>query len=244
LKPRILILGGTAHARRLATVLSADYQVVYSLAGATKKPSLPSCKIITGGFSLYEGLELYLCNNPVDWVIDACHHFATSMSAVALKACLNINIPLLQYKLPLWQPALDDNWVMLDDFNVATNVIKQLPAQRIFLTTGSRASETLYQAEQHQYLLRSVEPVLALPTRVRSLLAKGPFSVEAETQLLLSNKINLLVSKNSGGCRAKHKLIAAQALKLPVLMITPPKSPRHNRCSSEEQVLRVLRSQC
>ena len=49
---QILVLGGTRDAVRLATELSAveGVSVIYSLAGMTREPIVPACKVRTGGF--------------------------------------------------------------------------------------------------------------------------------------------------------------------------------------------------
>ena len=49
---QILVLGGTRDAVRLATELSAveSVRVIYSLAGMTREPIVPTCEVRTGGF--------------------------------------------------------------------------------------------------------------------------------------------------------------------------------------------------
>jgi precorrin-6A/cobalt-precorrin-6A reductase len=54
---RVLVLGGTAEARRLAEALvAAGLDVVSSLAGRTADPLLPPGEVRIGGFGGAEGL--------------------------------------------------------------------------------------------------------------------------------------------------------------------------------------------
>ena len=57
----IVILGGTAEARQLAGALVADgIDVVSSLAGRVRHPSLPAGRVRIGGFGGADGLATYL----------------------------------------------------------------------------------------------------------------------------------------------------------------------------------------
>ena len=57
----IVILGGTAEARQLASVLVADgVDVISSLAGRVRRPNLPPGRVRIGGFGGVDGLDLIL----------------------------------------------------------------------------------------------------------------------------------------------------------------------------------------
>ncbi|MDT7658467.1 MAG: precorrin-6A/cobalt-precorrin-6A reductase, partial [Pseudonocardiales bacterium] len=99
---RVLILGGTGDARRLAAVLaggsaegstegSADgsagsavarpgLSVVSSLAGRVRSPVLPPGEVRVGGFGGVSGLLAYLRAERIAAVVDATHPFAATMS--------------------------------------------------------------------------------------------------------------------------------------------------------------------
>lgn len=64
-----------------------------------------------------------------------------------------------------------------------------------------------------------------MPPRHELLLARGPFSVEAESELLAWHRIDVLVTKDSGGADTAAKLTAARTARLPVLMIDRPALP-------------------
>ena len=63
---------------------------------------------------------------------------------------------------------------------------------------------------------------------------RGPFTVENDISLLKENRIELVVSKNSGGSGAYAKIAAARKLGLPVIMINRPKIP-HARKSAKRR---------
>ena len=55
--------------------------------------------------------------------------------------------------------------------------------------------------------------------------ARGPFTLDAELELLRAHAIDVLVAKASGGEATYAKLAAARALGLPVLMLRRPPPP-------------------
>ena len=61
-----------------------------------------------------------------------------------------------------------------------------------------------------------------MPPDLRLLQARGPFDREAELRLLTDERIEVMVSKNSGGDATYAKIEAARALGLPVVMIARP----------------------
>ena len=54
---------------------------------------------------------------------------------------------------------------------------------------------------------------------------RGPFDRDAELRLLKERKIEVIVSRNSGGSATYPKIEAARVLGLPVIMITRPVKP-------------------
>src|SRR5699024_9729474 len=74
---------------------------------------------------------------------------------------------------------------------------------------------------RHQVLARAVDPVeIDLPDTWRLLLARGPHTYVAERALLDEHRAEVLVTKDSGGARAK--LDAARDLDLAVVVVRRP----------------------
>jgi len=77
---------------------------------------------------------------------------------------------------------------------------------------------------RHHYIARTIDPPegIVLPRDARLIFDRGPFDEPAETALLMNEKIDVLVSKNSGGAATYAKITAARKLGIPVVMIARP----------------------
>ena len=75
--PRVLILGGTTEARRLADHLVArgDINVVSSLAGRVASPLMPTGQVRVGGFAGATGLKEWIRAHEIRAFIDATPSF-------------------------------------------------------------------------------------------------------------------------------------------------------------------------
>jgi precorrin-6A/cobalt-precorrin-6A reductase len=229
MKPaKLLILGGSGEAAGVARALEGDarYDVTLSLAGRTSEPVVLPGRLLTGGFGGAEGLARVLAEERFDLLIDATHPFAVHMKANAIKAARAAGVPLLAIRRPAWVPRDGDRWIMVESIEVAVDAIGEKP-RRVFLTTGRMELAPFRQAPQHFYIVRSVEAPSPreLPPRVELIAARGPFRLEDEKALLAERKIEVIVTKNSGGAGAEAKLEAARALSLPVIMVTRPDQP-------------------
>jgi precorrin-6A/cobalt-precorrin-6A reductase len=64
-----------------------------------------------------------------------------------------------------------------------------------------------------------------VPSWCELLLDRGPYELSAELELLRSRRIDVLVTKNSGGEMTAAKLTAARELGIPVVLIERPPLP-------------------
>ncbi|HTJ64954.1 MAG TPA: cobalt-precorrin-6A reductase [Alphaproteobacteria bacterium] len=225
---RLLILGGTTEASALARAVDgwADLDPILSLAGRTQNPVIPPIPYRTGGFGGVDGLKTYLTDDKIDAVIDATHPFAAQMSANAAEACGALNIPLALFTRAAWRPVPGDRWIQVADMGAAARALGETP-RRVFLTVGGLQLAAFADAPQHHYLVRTIDPpeaIAGLPDH-RVILARGPFTVDDETVLMRDERIDLLVTKNSGGKATAAKLAAARALDIEVIMVERPKPP-------------------
>ena len=227
-RTKLLILGGSSEGAELARALEPDprFDATLSLAGATQHPAKSPARTRSGGFGGVEGLTRYLTRNGIDLLIDATHPFAANMKRNAVEAAGATGVTLLAIRRPAWMPEPGDDWTVVADPEHAAVALGEQP-KRVMLTSGRKELAPFKAAGQHFYVLRSVqapEPD-ALPARVETILARGPFRLDDELELLQAHAIDILVTKNSGGTATSAKLAAARALSLPVIMVSRPAMP-------------------
>jgi precorrin-6A/cobalt-precorrin-6A reductase len=223
---RLLILGGTTEATILARQIAgrAHIDPILSFAGRTRNPAATPIPFRIGGFGGIAGLKAYLSRGGIDAVIDATHPFAAQMSANAASACGDLGLPLAILTRPAWRPVDGDRWTVVADMAEAARVLGEVP-RRVFLTVGRLQLAAFVAAPHHHYLVRTIEPpvgITVLPDH-RLILARGPFDTDDEIALMRPARIDVLVTKNSGGRATEAKLIAARALDIEVVMVERPK---------------------
>ena len=233
---RILILGGTGDARKLADRLVGDgHDVTSSLAGVTSQPMLPAGEIHLGGFGGADGLANYIRDGRFELLIDATHPFAAQISGNAVNAARAADIGLVRFERPPWEPADDDNWISVANTNAAINQIDR--SATAFVTIGRKEIGQFAARPDVKVVARMIEaPGETLPDHWRIILARPPFSVDDEMALMRDEGVDVVVSKNAGG-PARAKLDAARQLGLPVIMIERPvNSPAETVATIEEAV--------
>ncbi|MBK8469463.1 MAG: cobalt-precorrin-6A reductase [Actinomycetales bacterium] len=222
----VLLLGGTAEARELAGLLTTENTpVVTSLAGDTSAPRLPEGETRVGGFGGATGLARYLREHQVGAVIDATHPFAARMSANGATACAATGVPLVRLSRPSWAGRPDArSWHWVDSMDEARQVAGRL-GDRVFLAIG-RQSWAEFAAWTDRFALARVVdlPDVDAPATWTVLRARGPFHADDELELLRSHRIDVLITKDSGG-PADAKLEAARKLRLPVVVVRRPPVP-------------------
>ncbi len=225
---RLLILGGTGDAVKLAaqTINIPGLATITSLAGRTNEPGAIASPIRTGGFGGETGLATYLQTMKIDLLIDATHPFAAQISWNAAHAASTVSIPSLMLVRPAWARDRQDNWIEVESIDQAVAAIPAT-AERIFLTIGRQQLAPFATLTDRWCLMRSIDPPAAdmplPPGKMR--LDRGPFSLAQELQLLKDERIDAIVSKNSGGEATYAKIIAARELCLPVVMVQRPIMP-------------------
>jgi precorrin-6A/cobalt-precorrin-6A reductase len=225
---RILILGGTTEASACARRLTGDerFSATLSLAGRTRAPDQPELALRVGGFGGVEGLAAWLAQNKTQAVVDATHPFAARISANAYAATAQLGIPLCSVARPPWQAEPGDRWQNVATTEDAADALGPEP-KRVFLSIGRQGLAAFARAPQHAYIARLIEvpdASIAIPD-LTLLHARGPFALEDEIRLLTSERIDVLVSKNSGGPATYPKIEAARTLGIPVVMIERPSKP-------------------
>ncbi|GAB23543.1 MAG TPA: cobalt-precorrin-6A reductase [Gordonia polyisoprenivorans] len=222
----VLILGGTAEARDLAADLHHDgIEIVSSLAGRVARPRLPVGAVRIGGFGGVDGLSRWLQDNHVRAVVDATHPFAATITAHAVTACAVTDTPLLRLRREPWVARAGDHWTQVPDIGAAAVAVSGHDG-RILLTTGRQDADAFAGVTGAWFLIRVVDPPTGrLPAHHAILRSRGPYHLDAERKLLQENRIDTLVTKNSGGALTRPKLDAAAELGVRVIMVERPAEP-------------------
>jgi precorrin-6A/cobalt-precorrin-6A reductase len=209
---RVLILGGTTEARELAEALHAGGdEVTTSLAGRTDHAALPGT--VRVGSSDLRGF---------DAVVDATHPFATRISEKAKGA--------LRLERPGWEPRPGEIWV--DSVAAAA---WHCAGRRALLTTGHTDLHAFEDVDAY-VLVRAITPPA---TRHPTLLARGPFTLRQERELLEAHAIDLLVTKDSGG--PAPKLQAARERGADIVIVRRPRPRPQDAVATVEDALSRLR---
>ena len=239
---KILILGGSSEAFTLAEKLEKhpDFKAISSLAGRTSIPRKPAGAYRTGGFGGVEGLAKYITDENIDAILDATHPFAAKITNNASLAANQARCPIIHINRPQWQKQKNDNWVEFNTMQEAAEEIEQTQSPCL-LTIGRLELSAFIERTDIQFLCRAIEPPKNTdpikqsnrnpkneddwPENFKFLYAKGPYNYEDEHSLFTKHKIKSIVTKNSGGEKAKAKLDVARDLNIPVIMIKRPKLP-------------------
>jgi precorrin-6A/cobalt-precorrin-6A reductase len=240
---RLLIVGGTGDAVRLAerAIDLPGLKVISTLAGRTREPKAIAGTVRIGGFGGEAGLVEYLQTEKIDLIVDATHPFAAQISWHVAGAATQVGIPRLMLVRPAWARSREDNWIEVESVEAAVTAIPA-SVERIFLTIGRQQLAPFAVLADCWCLMRSIDPpapsILLPPGRL--LLDRGPFDLAGERELLKQYEIDAIVSKNSGGDATYAKIIAAQELGLPVVMVQRPSVPQGEKVADVARAIEWL----
>ena len=231
---RVLLLGGTGDALAIARTLGPAH--VYSLAGLGRVPADLDCAVRVGGFGGAQGLARFIADENIALVFDATHPYAARISANAARACAEAQVPYWALRRAPWEPQPGDDWRMVDGW---AGVVEALdPFARPLFTLGREPLAHLDEVPAHQYW--TIRCLDAHPghAQARVIDARGPFTPEGERALFTEARIDVVVSKNSGGAATEAKLAVAREMGLPVVMMRRPPLPGAQRefASAQEAI--------
>lgn len=237
----VLILGGTEEARLLAERLAANERlaVTTTLAGVTRKPAPLAGAVHTGGFGGVEGLRAFLEDERIDLLVDATHPFAVQISTNAVDAARAAGIPCLRLERPPWRQRSDDRWILAEDIVSAAEAIPN--AARALVTVGRQEVAQFFARKDVIVIARMIEPPeVSVPGNCEIILARPPFAEKDEKELMATKRIDVLVTKNSGGDATVAKISAARELGLPVIVVARPEMPSVPAASSVDEMIVLI----
>ena len=198
-----------------------------------------------GGFGGVDGLVHYLKQEQIDALLDATHPFAIKMAENGLLAARRHPCHWAKIWREPWRPAAKDHWNYVPDIKASIAKLWQANRywaqfRRIFLALGSQGCAE-WDRQWQIKLNQSPQPVQNLPDIIlarhyRDAPPHNPTSLTlqkiqnfdglsddlpAERALLLDHKIDLMISRESGG-KIPAKLIAAREIACPVWLIKRP----------------------
>jgi precorrin-6A/cobalt-precorrin-6A reductase len=163
-------------------------------------------------------------------VLDATHPFAAGITARAVRLCAEGGVPYLRLTRPGFGPVGVRH-------PTAAHCAAALPrGARVFLTTGP-GSLGAFLDRGLDLTCRRVDPAPGGPG-LRWITGLPPFTPEGEAAVMRRYGITHLVTKDSGGCRAK--LDAAGALGVAVHVIDRPPSPGGEETHDIDRALAFL----
>ena len=224
---KILLLGGTTEARRIANHLNLrdDLEATLSLAGATEPSRDYGIAVRVGGFGGADGLMGWLCDNDIELLIDATHPYAQVISASAAAAADKLNLKRWTLWRPPWHPQEGDVWQECADWD---SLIGHLPqSATVFVAAGQEGIDAITARKRVNTIVARAmkKPETPLPANVKFICAAPPAHWEDEADLLKAEGVTHIIAKNSGGAASSAKLEAARKLNLPVLMLMRPPPP-------------------
>jgi precorrin-6A/cobalt-precorrin-6A reductase len=239
----ILVLGGTAEARALADSLDhAGVPVITSLAGRVSNPRLPRGLVRIGGFGGPEAFAAWLQSDRIEAVVDATHPFAARISSSAAEACPAAGVPLLRLERPGWIERPGDRWTRVGNLDQAASLARSAGG-RVLLTTGRQGLAAFASVSECWFLIRCVErPEPPLPPRHEPLLARGPYTLTGELELIDRHRIDVLITKDSGGAMTEPKLEAARVRDMPVIVVERPQRPDVETVTTVQEALSWTRA--
>jgi precorrin-6A/cobalt-precorrin-6A reductase len=223
--PRILLLGGTTEALRLARRLGSES--IYSLAGLGRVPDDLPCQVRVGGFGGAEGLAAFIHEQGIELLLDLTHPYAAQISANAARAAELSGVACWALRRPGWQAGEGDDWREVDDW--AELVVALQDFQRPLFTLGREPLAHLHEIPAHQHwTVRCLTAQDGVP-RAKIIGARGPFALDEERALFARLGTDVLISKNSGSASTEPKLQVARELCLPVVLLRRPELPAVER---------------
>lgn len=240
---KLLILGGTSDALEIAQQVLQQHQVIYSIKGLVRQPKL-ACTLHSGGFGGVTGLIQFLQQQQIDYLIDATHPYAATISHHANLAAQATQIPCFHYQRPAWVAHPDDHWITFQNINQLPLLFSAFtPAiTHPFFALGQLPLAFINKkATHHTYVIRTVVDTIKAQTKVIPIVDRGAFSIANEHRLFQQYSIDALISKNSGGDKVVAKIRVARAIQCPVFMLQrPPLVTKFPILAIEQEVVKAI----
>jgi precorrin-6A/cobalt-precorrin-6A reductase len=245
---RLLILGGTGEAAKLADLAVAQFagrlDIIYSLAGRTKPARELKATVRIGGFGGKDGLATFIKDKCIDFLIDATHPFAEIISENAYDACQATDTPRLMLVRPPWNLPPSTKFLEAEDMAGALQLLSKF-AKRVLVTTGQSNLDILANFQDTHFVVRVMEqPIEELAEgNITLLIGRPPYQLDDELALMAEHRIDALLTKQSGGEGTVAKITAAIRNRIPIAFLRRPLPEPGEAADSESKALLWLENQ-
>ena len=247
---KIFLIAGTEDGRELANFLQQrGFDVTASVVSDYGRKLLETCagvKINDKPLDRDE-LEKILRAGNFDCLVDASHPYAKNISANAIDAAESAQIVYVRYERAQVAPIYEKIF-HVDSYEEAAIKASEL-GKNIFLTTGSRSLKIFVDLLKGCNLTARVLPTAEVLTLCETLgllpkqivAMQGSFSVALNVELFRHANAEVIVTKDGGQIGGTDtKLLAAEILNLPVVMIRRPKIFYPNLAATFDDVLKFI----
>jgi len=238
----ILIIGGTSEANKIAYnfVNKEQHNIILSLAGRTINPKIIAPNTRIGGFGGIKGLEDFMHKKEIELIVDASHPYATNISRNVLKVSNKLKVPIISYVRKEWKRSPLDNWINTESFE---DSIKFLPRiSRTFLSLGKQNLNLFSNLKKHWFLIRTIDKIKSNTFNAphKYIYGRGPFTILNELLIMKNNKIDYIITRNSGGQDTYAKILAARHLKKTVIIIKRPQIISDNNFYDIKSIIQYI----
>ena len=248
---KIFLIAGTEDGRKLAKFLAdKNFDVTASVVSEYGKKILEQYENIKINDRKLDSAELekILHEENFKILVDASHPYAENISSNAIAACENLNIFYVRYERPEISPTYKKIF-HVETYEQAAEVSATL-GKNIFLTTGSRNLKKFVECDavKNCNITARILPTAEVLAECEKFLSpkniiaiQGKFSVELNAELFKHAQAEVIVTKNSGEVGgADTKILAAEILNLPVVMIDRPKIFYPNLAKNFDEVFKEI----
>ena len=244
----ILLLGGTGETAAIATELAESGFDVLASTATDNELYVGDHPRITRRIGRLDvnGITAIVSEKGISAIVDATHPFAEAASAAAKKAADSVEVPYIAFV----RPRIDYDYERIeyakDHFEAAEKAFAH--DKPVLLMTGSRNLAQYVAVAQN----KNIELYARVLPHAESIAAcrdagldeknviegRGPFSTDANVELIKKYGIGVIVTKDSGKEGGViEKVEAARITGINVVMVERPQAPTKNAFSSAQEIV-------
>lgn len=220
----IWIIGGTTEARLAEKKLLGKKDFIITVASDAGRECLQSSNVFVGRLSELEMKE-FICKNKIDTILDCSHPYAVEVSKNAKAVALATGVEYLRVKRP--EINIKSGAEIFYTFDALLKRIKSLHGTFLITFGSKNISDFVKVRGKNRFIFRVLPTCDSISTlhkngvAINDIIAcLGPFSEEQNLLTIKENKIDYLVTKESGSLGGEDaKLKAAKKAGITVLLL-------------------------